>query len=569
MKLRPLHPVIEQPTAIDGVAVIISHVGRAPSGLLRARAGVWNGRQLASDVIDLDRAAHRQRLAKAASKADPEMIPDPAPVDAALLECAEALQASINDPKHRPSERPPDGQPSANFPDLVDVVIDDDAALAFLVVDPSGQHGVSVVSVVSPAEGGDDLRPFVPPPARGLPWHLPRAAEVLRYLEPGADSGSALFDDLVTCLKLHALLPGGPGGHSDAYYVLLAAWEFHTYLLEVAAYSAMLAFTAVPERGKSRTGRTLTYIARRGIHTETLREANLFRDSQDRRATLFLDCKGLWRKAEKLGCEDILLQRFEKGARVGRVLYPERGPFHDTVYYDIFGPTILASNEPLGRILDTRCIPIAMPLAPDGVEYPVPDEAALLPLRERLTAWRARQLVAGWVPEPMAKPAPSRLGDVLLPLVQLVAQVAPRHLPSMLALARHLQAERRSDRALSWEAAIVTALTELRSQVLNGLLLINVLAEQVNTDRPEKERLSNKRISDVLRSVGLEVRKTHGNKAAVVWDDDKIATLSRHYAQSAEQGNEERTAKNPAGEGSADANHANQTNPSERERFSL
>jgi hypothetical protein len=154
-------------------------------------------------------------------------------------------------------------------------------------------------------------------------------------------------------------------------------------------------------------------------------------------------------------------------------------------------------------------------------------------------------------------------------LVQLVAQVAPRHLPSMLALARHLQAERRSDRALSWEAATVTALAELGSQVANGMLLLSVLAEQVNTNRPEKERLSNKRISDVLRSVGLEVRKAHGNKAAVVWDAAKFTTLARHYAQSAEQGNEERTAKNPAGEGSADANHANQANPSERERFSL
>ena len=77
---------------------------------------------------------------------------------------------------------------------------------------------------------------------------------MLRYLEPGADRGSAFFDDLVTCLKLHALLPAGPRGHADAYYLLLAAWEFHTYLLEVAAYSAMIAFAAVPERGKSRTG---------------------------------------------------------------------------------------------------------------------------------------------------------------------------------------------------------------------------------------------------------------------------------------------------------------------------
>ena len=165
MKLRQLDPVIEQPTSIDGVAVVISHIGRAPSGLPRVRAGVWNGRQLASDVIDLGRAAHRQRLAKAASKADPETIPDPAIVETALLECAEALQASSNDPEHVAGEVPKDGQPSANFPSLVDVVVDSDGDLCVLVVDSRSRNGVSVVSVVSPSEGDDDLRPFVPPPA--------------------------------------------------------------------------------------------------------------------------------------------------------------------------------------------------------------------------------------------------------------------------------------------------------------------------------------------------------------------------------------------------------------------
>jgi hypothetical protein len=567
VKLKPLDPIIEQPTGIDGVAVLITHLGRASNGLPRVRASVWNGRQLAEDLIEPDRAAHRQRLAKAASKADPATIPDPALVEAALLECAEALQAVLSTPGESELRSSEDGRPSANFPGLVDVVLGDE--LAFLVVDSGGEFGVSVVSVYSVCEGGTDAETLVPPPARGLPWLLPRAAEVLRYLQPGVDSSERLFDDLVTSLREHFLLPQGPGSHADAYYELLAGWLFHSYLLEVAAYSPIIAFTAVPERGKSRTGRTLTYVTRRGVHTETLREANLFRDSQDRGATLFLDCKGLWAKAEKLGCDDILLQRFEKGARVSRVLYPDRGPFLDTVYYDIFGATIVASNEPLGRILDTRCIPVAMPLAPDNVEYPVPDEAALLPLRERLTAWRARQLVAGWKPAPMSKPAPSRLGDVLLPLAQVVAHVAPAHLESLLALSRRLQAERRSERALSWEAAIVTALVELRNQVLNGLLLIGVLAEQVNTDRPEKERLSNKRISDVLRSVGLEVRKAHGNKAAVVWDAAKITTLARHYAQSAEQSDEEPTPKNPEDMGSAVANHTNQANPPERERYSL
>src|SRR5205814_583731 len=138
---------------------------------------------------------------------------------------------------------------------------------------------VSAVKSHVPESGPDAGATLVPPPSRSLPWLLPRASEVLRYLEPGADDDAPLFADVVACVKRHALLPT-LRLHADAYYDLCAAWVLHTYYMEVAAYSPMLAFYAVPERGKSRTGRALIYLARRGIHTETLREANLFRDSQ-------------------------------------------------------------------------------------------------------------------------------------------------------------------------------------------------------------------------------------------------------------------------------------------------
>jgi hypothetical protein len=161
----------------------------------------------------------------------------------------------------------------------------------------------------------------------------------------------------------------------------------------------------------------------------------------------------------------------------------------------------------------------------------------------------------------MAKPASSRLGDVLLPLAQIVAHVAPDRLPGFLALARQLEAEQRGDRALSWEASVATALADLRDQVSNGMLLIGALAEHINADRPEKEQFSNKRIGDVLRSLGVEVRKTGGNKAAAVWDRVKVEALAEHYAEPAVSEGEGKTSGISEGEGSEDANNANQANP--------
>jgi hypothetical protein len=121
---------------------------------------------------------------------------------------------------------------------------------------------------------------------------------------------------------------------------------------------------------------------------------------------------------------------------------------------------------------------------------------------------------------------------VLLPLAEIVATVAPAHLASLMALAKQLEAERQRDRAMSWEAAILAAALELAKEkmVRNGLLLIADLADRVNDDRSEREQLSNKRISDVLRSLGLTTRAAHANKAALVWEAAKIEELKAHYA---------------------------------------
>jgi hypothetical protein len=561
--LKKLDPPISVSTTIEGVDLFITHVGRGRAGLPRVRAQVWNGKLLAADILEPDELSQRRRLARAASAADPGLIPDPDPIAMALLDASDTLHSVVAQQEAEGDGAPfeaaePERILSANFPGLVDVVAGDDGVPAYLVVDPDGEHGLAVVEehLESTGDGENESRLLTPPPLQAIPWRLPRAAEVQRWAAPGADDPRVLYEDVAACLKRHVHLPELPGSdeYPDAYVDLFTAWQMHCHILEMAAYSPILALIGPPERGKSRLGRTQIYLSRRGIHTETLREANLFRDSQDRRATLFIDCTGLWKKAEKLGCEDILLNRFERGPRVSRVLYPDKGPFADTVYYDIFGATILASNEPLGRILDTRCIPISMPLAPVGVEYPVPTEDELLPLRERLTAWRARQMVTGWKPDPMEKPAGSRLGDVLLPLAQIIAAVAPDRLPALRALAKHLEGARQQERAMSWEAAIIGAVAELADSAHNGLLLIDVIAERVNLGRPDEERLTNRRISGILTLLGLKTRKAHGNKAALVVDKPEITRIASHYTDA------ENTPEKAAGTPPDNANHATHAN---------
>jgi hypothetical protein len=527
--------------------VVEARPRRDGTGLV-ATVQAWNGTIKHADAFEPGDALARRRFSKALVEREPAVTRDD--VEAALLEVAATLPGQLAGVEAEPAG-PDDGKLSADFPGLVDVVsVGEGGAPGFLVVE---EGRLRVVGSWTPGDGPDAGTPLVPPPADALPWVLPRAAEVVGWVERG-DDAAALFAEVKSQVRRHVKLPL-LGEYPDAYYALSAAWVFHTHRVELAAYSPILACFAVPERGKSRYGRTLIYMGRRGVHTETLREANLFRDAQDRRATLFLDVMDLWKKLERAGAEDVLLLRFERGAKVSRVLYPDRGPFADTVYFDIFGPTIAASNEPIARILDTRCIPIAMPqaTAQDG-DYPVPDEAALLPVRERLTAWRARVMLSGWRPAPREKPARGRLGDILLPLVQIVAEVAPAELPAFAALAEHLEAERRRDRALSWEGLVAAVLPMVAERVQNGVVLLSEIVEKVNVGREEAEQLKSRRVSNILRSLGFELKKARANKAAVVWDPVKVAAVAAHFA--------EKSGVEGPGGGSANANHANHANPS-------
>ena len=222
---------------------------------------------------------------------------------------------------------------SAVFPGLVDVV-EHQGQPAYLV--KAGEQ----LLIQNEAVVEDIL--CLPPPKDQIPWLLPRAEEIIRHYEEQRTQGSAadliLFEDLRAYHQAISDLP------DERYYDLQVAWDLHTYILENFLYSPIIGFFAVPERGKTRTGKGMIYVAYRGVHVESLRESNLIRLATHWRATLFFDVMDLWRKAERNESEDVILHRFERGVRIARVLYPERGAHRDTVFFEPFGATIISTK---------------------------------------------------------------------------------------------------------------------------------------------------------------------------------------------------------------------------------
>jgi hypothetical protein len=388
----------------------------------------------------------------------------------------------------------------ACFPGLIDVVVDEKGIPSYLVKNGNDLH-------LSRSHEMDGTG-YIPPGKEHLPYILPRADQVKRWYRE--DNDEKLFEDTYQYLSRFSYV-------DPDYKLLLAAYVFATYIQEHPDlyYLAEIVFYAPPEYGKSRTGKAMTSIAYRGIHLVDLREPNVFRYSQNLQATLFFDTKSLWKKAEKSGSEDLLLLRFEKGAKASRVIYPERGPFRDTVYYDIFGPTIIATNEAIHNILDTRAITVPIPNKPGQYENLHPLKG--LELRERLTAWRVRMMEARLPKIEPIHGVQGRLYDITEPLLQVCALVHPGSLSAFEGVIQEVAGKRRQDKLDTTEGQIVVWLKDNAPASLQVWeQKTSELIEWLNADRPDKFKVDGRYVGKKLNSMGIITRKSHGTSTMVV-----------------------------------------------------
>jgi hypothetical protein len=389
-----------------------------------------------------------------------------------------------------------------------------------------------VVNFLIKSEDGISVRAHVdlngeryfPPPKEKVPWLLPSGDRVINAYESCRSNptafGQGLYNDIVRYFRGVSDLPG------DLYYDLLTVWCFHTYLLETVQNSPIICLFSVPERGKSRTGKGLIYLAYRGIHVESLREAYIVRAAENFCCSIFFDVMNVWKKAELSGSEDILLHRFEKGATVPRVVYPDRGPHRDTVYFSIFGPTIIATNEGIDKILETRAIYINMPEAHRRFENDVIPEGAL-ELKERLVAFRAWHMGQN-LPE-AEKPSAGRLGDILKPLLQTIRLVNPRMEQSFFTLVRSLERDRLIEKSTSLEAEILNAVKDLEDDITHGFLPVKAITNRLNVGRPEKFRISYQKVGRILAAMGFRKGRTAEGAAAIYYDDLLITQMLGAY----------------------------------------
>ena len=382
---------------------------------------------------------------------------------------------------------------TAQLPGLIDLVLDDDDEVSFLMSEGDGPEAQREIS----HEGVE----YTPPGRSDIPYSLVSASDVIDQCK--TDTDAALLDDLIEYHRNISDL-------DERWYRILAIWDMHTWMLEKVNYSPIMVFHAVAERGKTRTIRGMTLVSYRGIVTESLRESYLIRHTNAFGGVICFDVMSLWKKAEKSQSEDVIIQRFERGSLVPRVNRPEAGPFRDTDYYSIFGATIIATNESLHKILDTRAITYTMGDSERIFPDDVTDEEAI-PLKARLTAFKARHMETD-LPE-VDKPARGRLGDILRPFRQIVRLVCPKWEDEFMAWVEDVDQERRSIKSDSIEGQFLQVVAgSLDERLPDGRLPISIVTKGVNEQRDIDKKLSSSYVSRKLHTMGFKKgsRTMHG-----------------------------------------------------------
>ena len=404
---------------------------------------------------------------------------------------------------------------SAYFPGLIDICEGTDGQLLYLT-STNGEISLQDTATTSKGE-------VTPPNWEHLTFLVPRAEKVMSYIN---QDDTDLYQDVLAYLKRFSAL-------DENQWSVVAHFVFISYLHdhEDISYCPILLFYAVPERGKSRTGKSVSYVAFRGTHLSELRVPYIFRYSESLHGTLFFDIMDVWKKAEKNDCQDILLGRFEKGLTCPRILYPEKGPFLDTKHFDIYGPTIIATNEQLHKILNTRCLPIIMPNLPGNYENPAPEKAR--ELKERLTAWRARNLNKPLRDISQIDGISGRLWDISKPLLQIARAIDTENFIQLTDAILEISGEQKEAKQETTEGRMVAIIRELTdaagySQFTEWHLKTIDIHHKFNEGRPIDKHVSPQWIGTKLKSLSLRHRTING-RSEIILSPTEYKTLLSQY----------------------------------------
>lgn len=408
----------------------------------------------------------------------------------------------------------------ADFPELVDLVSDQDKT-KFLIFDNKIVDHVKINKQI-----------FFPP--EDIPWLLPNGQKILSLVKKHSDAIDAsdanqgctycndyLYPAILKYFKQFSEML------TEYHYHFVTLMAFHSHLIEKFNYSPILFPVGDGGRGKTPTLKALAAIARRGIFTETFREANIIRWGGDYKASLFFDVKNFPKRVELANCEDLIYGRAERGVTSSRVLFPDRGAFQDMKSFTNFGVTAATSNYMVDELTEMRCIVFHMPFSMTVFNIdPTPELG--LDLKNELTAFRLAHFSKPFIK--LQKTAAGKIENYLIGIHQMVKTHFHKYERQFLAFKEEVKEEKFETAENSFSGRIVKLIDYLSGFVEEGTLCLTYEDICLEYNKGVTKMIFPKSMSSILRGLGFQSkRNASGTLRGIFYDEGLITRLMRHY----------------------------------------
>ncbi|MCL5026310.1 MAG: hypothetical protein M1531_07430, partial [Chloroflexi bacterium] len=196
--------------------------------------------------------------------------------------------------------------------------------------------------------------------------------------------------------------------------------------------------------------------------------------------------------------------------------------------YGVFGATVLAGMDDLSATCRSRSIRFVMERNSRPVRRSL-DGGMLAELRDRLYAFRCRHMYTTLADAPRFV-RDGRLDDVLVPLHQMVRLAQPGFETDFVAFGRGLEHQRNEEEAVGLDAEVVRVAEACRDKVVGGKFLVGSVAEKLNATRPEREKLGERTVGDLLTCLGFDPTRSSTGYAACLCDGARLERLKRRYS---------------------------------------
>ncbi len=288
---------------------------------------------------------------------------------------------------------------------------------------------------------------------------------------------------------------------SDSHYLLLALWVLHTYTIDKFNSTPLLYFYGVKETGKSRAGEVLGELAFMCERLTSPTEATLFRGADYFKTSLVIDEIKLWGPQGNQEVARLINSRYKRGIKVPRVNTNKQG--EDQIeYYDVFGPLVICTTESIPDTIESRCIVFLMQRNSRIEVEKLIDEEWARELRNKLTLFRADYLDKTLAQT--GQVARRRLNEIMTPLYQILMLIAPKREGEFKKTVQKIERNKGEEEGMSLEAEIVEAIIKYQQDTNGNAFLTTELVSRLNTDRNDKEKLSERLVGMRVKRLGFE-----------------------------------------------------------------